>query len=83
MKIIFGFKSLSLFVKSSNLHFRLDPEDASNKHFYVLSVNILHVEKKRVLSTSVCFSLLFQKKMWLNKRVVGRVVLIERGRRNK
>ena len=36
--------------------------------FYVLLVNILHLEKKYVTSTPVCLSLPFQEKMWLIKR---------------
>ena len=35
--------------------------------FYVLLVKILHLEKKHVISTSACFSLIFQE-VWLIKR---------------
>ena len=48
--------------------------------FYVLLVKILRLEKKRLISTSVIFSFLFQEKMRLIKRVARRVVEIKRGR---
>ena len=47
------------------------PYEACDKHFYVLLVEVLHLEAKHVISTPVDLSLLFQGKMWLTKRETG------------
>ena len=70
-KIVFDNKLLSFFVKGCNLDVWLVLKEASNKYFYILLVNILHLETKYLISTPVGLSLLFQEKMWLIKREAG------------
>ena len=40
--------------------------------FYVTLVKILHLEKKHIISISVCLSLILQEKMWLINTAQGR-----------
>ena len=66
-KIVFGYKPLTFFVKNSNQMFDLFYKTLPINTFYVLLAKILHLEKKHVISTPVCLSLLFQEN-WFIKR---------------
>ena len=56
--IVFDYKPIIFVVKSSNLDVWLV------LCFYVLLVKILYLEKRHIISTPICLSLLSQEKMW-------------------
>ena len=58
-KIVFGYMSLFFLVKCFHwIHKKLPIIHAFA--FYVLLVKILHLEKKHIISTPTCLTLLFQ-----------------------
>ena len=63
-EIVFGYKSLTLFVKTSNVNVWLVAYDTFKKHFLCfVNEDFASWKIKHIISTPACLGLLFQEKM--------------------
>ena len=67
-KIVFGYNPLTFLYKAPSYMFDWFYKPLPINPFYVLLSKILHLEKKKGISTPVYLSLLFQEKMSFIKR---------------